>query len=227
MQTIKEKTIYITTDGKEWSDRKQAEKWQNHLSYKNKEQNKAEFEKKYNEFKEKSFYELQADYGKFVSVPYHDWERLINRYLNGDMKEYIVNSSQVDFYNHLKEVVLLEKLLKLPIKFQILEIANQEGSVMGYKIVYNRKEFQIIFKKGNWFIKGKIPNGLTLGDIKEIFKITKCPYKYNPQTVIVYKEGNHYFNEKKQVIYKNDHFSKRVTFDEYFSLKAYQNILGE
>ena len=77
MQTIKEKTIYITTDGKEWSDRKQAEKWQNHLSYKNKEQNKAEFEKKYNEFKEKSFYELQADYGKFVSVPYHDWERLI------------------------------------------------------------------------------------------------------------------------------------------------------
>ena len=49
MQTIKEKTIYITTDGKEWSDRKQAKKWQNHLSYKNKEQNKAEFEKKYNE----------------------------------------------------------------------------------------------------------------------------------------------------------------------------------
>lgn len=45
MQTIKEKTIYITTDGKEWSDRKQAEKWQNHLNYKNKEQNKAEFEK--------------------------------------------------------------------------------------------------------------------------------------------------------------------------------------
>lgn len=45
MQTIKEKTIYITTDGKEFSDRKQAEKWQNHLNYKNKEQNKAEFEK--------------------------------------------------------------------------------------------------------------------------------------------------------------------------------------
>ena len=45
MQTIKEKTIYITTDGKEWDDRKQAKKWQNHLSYKNKEQNKAEFEK--------------------------------------------------------------------------------------------------------------------------------------------------------------------------------------
>src|SRR5574344_958237 len=153
MQTIKEKTIYITTDGKEFSDRKQAEKWQNHLKYKSKEQNKDKFEKKYNEFKEKSFYELQADYGKFVSVPYHDWEQLINRYLNGDMKEYIVNSSQVDFYNHLKEVVLLENLLKLPIKFQILEIANQEGSVMGYKIVYNRKEFQIIFKKGNWFIK--------------------------------------------------------------------------
>lgn len=148
--------------------------------------------------KEKSFYELQADYGKFVSVPYHDWERLINRYLNGDMKKYIVNRPQVDFYNHLKEVVLLENLLKLPIKFQILEIANQEGSVMGYKIVYNRKEFQIIFKKGNWFIKGEIPNDLTLGDIKEIFKITKCPYKYNLQTVIVYKEGYHYFNEKNK-----------------------------
>ena len=94
MQTIKEKTIYVTTDGKEWTNRKKAEKWQNHLNYNNKEQNEAEFEKKYNEFKEKSFYELQADYGKFVSAPYshNDWERLITRYLNGDMKEYIVNT---------------------------------------------------------------------------------------------------------------------------------------
>ena len=47
MQTIKEKTIYITTDGTVWFDRKQAEKWQNHLNYKNlnyknKEKNKVE-----------------------------------------------------------------------------------------------------------------------------------------------------------------------------------------
>ncbi len=229
MQTIKEKTIYITTDRKEWSDRKQAKKWQNHLNYNNKKQNEAEFEKKYNEFKEKSFYELQADYGKFVSAPYshNDWERLITRYLNGDMKEYIVKQSQEYFYNRLKEAVLLEKLLKLPINFQILEIENEEGKSIGYKILYNRKEFKIIYKKNNWIIKGNIPNNLTLKNIQEIFEITKCPYKYNPQTVIVYKEEKHYFNEKKQVIYKNGHFNKRVTFDEYFSLIAYKKILGE